>query len=411
MFGSGGVMFQKKRKMADDRDFEGNNYGILFYHVISDNMESSRKKVGRRSYCKAKKVAISAPIMGNSDDGEENKEVLSDQYKVLYEIEESDGVLKNFKEIDKEDSKFPACSISEEMVKEIGEQIGVTWARADEVTNGAKTNEIITLNVRGIGVEGKLGWIKSIIRDERLDVIGLQETESGSIEESWVEEDVNIFVCKEAIRDDRFIALRGDWKGISEDMYLACLYGPHVLRRLDDRMNSQVNVKEMDEFNEFINVTWFVEIPMGRRKFTRVSDDGIKFSKLDRFLMNKKFKNLWENLSVVALDQKLSDHCPIMFGAHDEKIEEHKREAVKWELEAENRHLSDAEMETLTFFLESHALSFTILVQSRWSFVVEWHTIACGLRSLQNYRAPVLCHRVRTMLLAELVLLAAVYRL
>ncbi|GKG41216.1 transposon TX1, partial [Tanacetum coccineum] len=36
--------------------------------------------------------------------------------------------------------------------------------------------KIITLNVRGIGVEGKLGWIKSIIRDERLDVIGLQET-------------------------------------------------------------------------------------------------------------------------------------------------------------------------------------------------------------------------------------------
>ncbi|GKF09223.1 hypothetical protein Tco_0043447 [Tanacetum coccineum] len=60
--------------MADDENFKGNNYGILFSHGISDNKESSRKKVGRRSYCKAKKVAISAPMMGNRDDGEENNE-------------------------------------------------------------------------------------------------------------------------------------------------------------------------------------------------------------------------------------------------------------------------------------------------------------------------------------------------
>ncbi|GJW10071.1 transposon TX1 [Tanacetum coccineum] len=313
-----------------------------------------------------------------------------------------------------------------EMVKEIGEQIGVTWARADEVTNGAKTNKIclmkiITLNVRGIGVEGKLGWIKSIIKDERPDVIGLQETKSGSIEESWVEEDVNIFVCKEAIRDDRFIALRGDWKGISEDMYLACLYGPHVLRRLDDRMNSQVNVKEMDEFNEFINITWLAEIPMGGRKFTRVSNDGLdrklsdhchivlKYMDLDFGPKPFRVFDIW--LDEVDIDQVVVNAWNKTVWGQEQIVEEHKREAVKWELEAENRHLSDAEMETLTFFLESHALSFTILVQSRWSFVVEWHTIACGLRSLQNYRAPVLCHRVRTMLLAELVLLAAVYRL
>ncbi|GJW47992.1 RNA-directed DNA polymerase, eukaryota [Tanacetum coccineum] len=347
--------------MADDENFEGNNYGILFSHGISDNKESSRKKVGRISYCKAKKVAISAPIMGNSDDGEENKEVLSDQYKVLYEIEESDSVLKNFGEIEKEDSKFPACSISEEMVKEIGEQIGVTWARADEVTNGAKTNKvldkaIITLNVR----------------------------ESGSIEESWVEEvwgnrnfryskldsngrlcgiiliwDVIIFVCKDAIGDERFIALRGDWKGLSEDMYLVCLYGPHVcrqktslwdkltglierksrawcifgdfnvVRRLDDMMNSQINVKEMDEFNEFINVTLLVEIPMGRRKFTRVSDDGIKFSggeclEQNRVRADCRFRDKLKN---VKIDMKAWSKNK--FEAHDEKIEEYKQEALK----------------------------------------------------------------------------------
>ena len=48
--------------------------------------------------------------------------------------------------------------------------------------------KITTFYVKGIGVDGKLGWIKSIIRDERPDVIGLQETKCGPIEECWAEE-------------------------------------------------------------------------------------------------------------------------------------------------------------------------------------------------------------------------------
>ncbi|GJR09593.1 transposon TX1, partial [Tanacetum coccineum] len=393
VFGNEGVMFQKKRKIADDGDFEGNNYGILFSYGINDNKESTKKMVGRRSYCKAKKVARSANTTGNADDGEENKQVLSDNYKVFYEIKESDSVLKTFGEIDKEDSKVSTCSISEEMVREIGEQIGVTWTTSDEATNGAKMNKG---QDKGIGVEGKLGWVKSIIREERLDVIGLQETKSGSIEESLVEE-TSLW--------DRLARLierkSGAW----------CIFGDfNIVRRFDARINSHVNVKEMDEFNEFINVTRLVAIPIGGSKFTRVSDDGLKFSKLDQFLMNEKFKNLWVNISVVALDQKLSNHCPIVlkdmdldfgpkpfrffdiwldevnidqvvvnawnktvrgsrancrfmdklknvkmdlkvwsksrFGAHNEKLREYEREALKWELEAENRHLSDIEMDS-----------------------------------------------------------------
>ena len=38
----------------------------------------------------------------------------------------------------------------------------------------------------------------------------------------------------------------------------------------------------------------------------------MKFSKLDRFLLNEDFNTLWGNLSVTALDRKLSDHCPIV---------------------------------------------------------------------------------------------------
>ncbi|XP_071728752.1 uncharacterized protein [Rutidosis leptorrhynchoides] len=51
---------------------------------------------------------------------------------------------------------------------------------------------------------------------------------------------------------------------------------------------------------------------MGGRIYTRVSDDGIKFSKLDRFLVLEKLCGLWVNISVVAMERSSSDHCPIM---------------------------------------------------------------------------------------------------
>ncbi|GJU27325.1 transposon TX1 [Tanacetum coccineum] len=182
-----------------------------------------------------------------------------------------------------------------------------------------------------------------------------------------------------------------------------------MVRSGDERRNSHVNTKETTEFNDFINDANLIEIPMGGRKFTRVSDDGLKFSKLDRFLLNGEFYNLWGNLSVVALDRKLSDHCPIVlkdidldfgpkpfrdfdiwleekdiglvveeawkmeikskradcqfrdklknvkvalkmwskerFGVVNEKIEVFRKEAMTWELEAENRALNEIERE------------------------------------------------------------------
>ncbi|GKA56638.1 putative RNA-directed DNA polymerase [Tanacetum coccineum] len=152
-----------------------------------------------------------------------------------------------------------------------------------------------------------------------------------------------------------------------------------MVRSINDRLNSQVNVKEMNEFNDFINDARLVEIPMGGIKFTRVSDNGLKFSKLDRFLMNDDFIKLWGNPSVIELDRKLSDHCLIVlkdvdldFGpkpfrifniwmdeadfrhvveeawkkeiwGHKEKREVLKNEAMKWELEAEKRTLNEDE--------------------------------------------------------------------
>ncbi|GJY76103.1 putative RNA-directed DNA polymerase [Tanacetum coccineum] len=169
---------------------------------------------------------------------------------------------------------------------------------------------IISLNVRGIGVDGKLGWVKSIIRDEQPNVIGLQETKCGIVDELWVEEvwgnrgfgftqvtangsfggiiliwDANTFVCKEAMGDERLMLLMNKLNGAW------CIFGDfNVIRRVDDRLNSQVKIKEMDDFSDFINVAQLVKIPMGGRNLLGLVMTG----------------------PMVALDRKLSDHCPIV---------------------------------------------------------------------------------------------------
>ncbi|GJQ90220.1 hypothetical protein Tco_0001359, partial [Tanacetum coccineum] len=74
----------------------------------------------------------------------------------------------------------------------------------------------------------------------------------------------------------------GEWKGIEYEVFMVCIYELHGYK--------------------------CAEIPMGGRKFTRVSNDGMKFSMLGRLLLNDDFNNTWGNFSVIALDMKLLDH-------------------------------------------------------------------------------------------------------
>ncbi|XP_071694778.1 uncharacterized protein [Rutidosis leptorrhynchoides] len=80
----------------------------------------------------------------------------------------------------------------------------------------------------------------------------------------------------------------------------------------EDRLNSVFHPARASRFNEFILKNNLIEIPLLGKRFTRISDDGLKFSKLDRFLVNDKFAGLWVDLSVVPIDCRESDHCPIM---------------------------------------------------------------------------------------------------
>ncbi|XP_071704117.1 uncharacterized protein [Rutidosis leptorrhynchoides] len=84
------------------------------------------------------------------------------------------------------------------------------------------------------------------------------------------------------------------------------------VRDCSERLNCEFAENRAKMFNDFIDRNMLVDIPMGGRKFTRVSDDGVKMSKLDRFLVSSDFLSLWTDLKVIALDRKVLDHCPIM---------------------------------------------------------------------------------------------------
>ncbi|GKA53023.1 RNA-directed DNA polymerase, eukaryota [Tanacetum coccineum] len=428
--GSEGSRLKKKWKKTNEEEFEGGKENVGFNQGLgSETGENIKKKMGRRSVKKAKKIARKTGVEGLW----ENKKGISDAYKEFYEeISDSNGVFR-FGYAAEEEVNSKRCNISIEEMKEVGEIIRVSWALAEEgaqVEGTRREKETEGGDVEGREV-GKKGWVKAIIKSEQPDIVGLQETKCNLVDDSWVEDvwggngygysqlpavgnsggilviwDTRVFTCKEVIGDDRFIAVKGEWRGKVEDIFLVCIYGPHVtrqkaslwdrlaglmsrwrgtwclfgdlnvVRKNEDRLNSQVNIKEMTDFNDFINEARLVEIPMGGRKFTRVSDDGMKFSKLDRFLMNEEFIDQWDNLSVIALDRKLwslriklgekgsfkgtRPDCLFRdrlknvknslktwskerFGDHKAKIDRYKVDAMKWELEAEKRTLNDAE--------------------------------------------------------------------
>ncbi|KAJ9565840.1 hypothetical protein OSB04_001806 [Centaurea solstitialis] len=139
-----------------------------------------------------------------------------------------------------------------------------------------------------------------------------------------------------------FLAVIGKWE--KKDGLIGCVnvYGPNDLRerailwsKLDqlcakeevswvffgdfnevrnpqERLNSEASKKGMNDFNDFIRRNNLEDFSLGGNKFTRISDDGRKFSKLDRFLASKSFGELWKNLNAGTLEKKWSDHLPIL---------------------------------------------------------------------------------------------------
>lgn len=151
----------------------------------------------------------------------------------------------------------------------------------------------------------------------------------------------------EIIKDPNFIVVSGQWGVEMTKVFLANIYAPvdndcrrslwfrlldlksnrnngawlltgdfNEVTRLTDRFSEHVCIKSMDDFNHFIRDAGLTEFNLGGRRFTWMSSDGKSLSKLDRFLACVNFIGRWTNSSVVALQRRLSDHCPILLSTN-----------------------------------------------------------------------------------------------
>jgi len=74
---------------------------------------------------------------------------------------------------------------------------------------------------------------------------------------------------------------------------------------------------EADNFNNFIDSSFLIDLPLCGRLFTWYRGDGISMSRLDRFLVSAKWCDSWLNSIQVAHPRGLPDHVPLMLHVDD----------------------------------------------------------------------------------------------
>ncbi|XP_071714914.1 uncharacterized protein [Rutidosis leptorrhynchoides] len=234
--------------------------------------------------------------------------------------------------------------------------------------------KILSLNIRGMGSgkNSKFGDLKKLCISERPSIFAIQESKCHFKDENWVQAlwgskdcgniqkemvgksggqfliwDKTVFEASSELISEFFITIRGFWKSSKEESIIVNVYGPHddaskrklwesldnilgidevswvlcgdfnEVRDSSERLNCEFVENRAKRFNEVIEKHGLIDVPLGGRKFTRVSKDDRKMSKLDRFLVSNKFLALWSGIKVVPLDRDLSDHCPIVLSDGD----------------------------------------------------------------------------------------------
>ncbi|GJV28970.1 RNA-directed DNA polymerase, eukaryota [Tanacetum coccineum] len=134
-----------------------------------------------------------------------------------------------------------------------------------------------------------------------------------------------------------------------------CIFGDfNEVRNVDERKNSGFNRRGVDLFNNFITGDELIDIPLGGKRFTRVSDDGLKFNDSE---CEKVVADCWKKqvFSVKAdcifrdklknVKEGLKEWSKVKFERNNKDIKDLKNEATKWELVAKSRDLDVAKLD------------------------------------------------------------------
>lgn len=109
-----------------------------------------------------------------------------------------------------------------------------------------------------------------------------------------------------------FMAYIYSFMASSSGMYI--IFGDfNVSRYPDERLGTLFNSVEASHFNDFISSNDLFDVPMGGHKFTRLSSNGEKLSKLDLFLISDELATHLHSMDALVLYNKIADHRPILF--------------------------------------------------------------------------------------------------
>jgi len=239
--------------------------------------------------------------------------------------------------------------------------------------------KIVSMIIRGLGRSIKRKYIKDMINKEQADMICLQETKCsefskelgyllwGSNEIGWIEVGGSNnaggiitmwrnsqFQLVNSSRGNNFIAVEGEWKGDGGvQVFIVNVYNPSLLRekkvlweeineirRLQNnrvwcvigdfnsvrRQNERRSLfsasdysREIRGFNDFIEKSEFVDVPMVGRKFTWYKRNGSVKSRIDRVLVSREWLDVWPKCKQFILSRTVSDHCALLF--KDSKVD------------------------------------------------------------------------------------------
>ncbi|KAL4368002.1 hypothetical protein GQ457_05G028130 [Hibiscus cannabinus] len=159
-------------------------------------------------------------------------------------------------------------------------------------------------------------------------------------------DDKNIFIDEDIIAQQRFIAIKGNWKSVTPNAMLINVYTPNVIadqetlwadhfslksqtlcywivrgdfnsvRYRNERSGCSNPFHGVDGFNKFIEESNLIDIPLREKLFTWFGSNNRR-CRLDRFLMDEVWFLCLHNLVQIGLKGSISDHIPIVLSLEE----------------------------------------------------------------------------------------------
>lgn len=142
-----------------------------------------------------------------------------------------------------------------------------------------------------------------------------------------------------------FLGIKGRWENAQADCFIVNIYSPcdiagkrrlweeskdlrasnmncawclggdfNAVRSASERKGAaiQIPIREMADFDEFIDDMGMNDLPLIGRKYTWHRPNGRSMSRIDRFLVSDEWLSMWPNISQWGLERSVSDHCAIV---------------------------------------------------------------------------------------------------